>query len=37
MLASLASMALVTTVLLTTKRAVFTVVADAADGSKSVA
>ena len=37
MLASLASMALVTTVLLTTKRAVLTVVADAADGAKSVA
>jgi UDP-GlcNAc:undecaprenyl-phosphate GlcNAc-1-phosphate transferase len=37
MLAALASMALVTTVLLTTKRAVLTVVADAADGSKSVA
>ena len=37
MLASLASMALVTTVLLTTKRAVLTVVTDAVDGSKSVA
>jgi UDP-GlcNAc:undecaprenyl-phosphate GlcNAc-1-phosphate transferase len=37
MLAALASMALVTTVLLTTKRAVLTVVADTADGSKSVA